>query len=218
MINGQPEKKTVECWNAIKKQFTESNGLLEQIEKGRVISVQLGSEPETCQELHEIQQALKCIRSLKQSTIPKWQVSLLLSAEPRIQHMLQAMPEKSLMLHTLHAKLFTWMSKAWYDPEYQPDPRVSIEDDIAERMGTLSLDLRFFGLNMGSFETLLQKMHVFAEKWKGRSDIPRPVAWHFIEVPTMDWDAEWYHRNGNRKQVENLKDQLLNIINESLIN
>jgi len=48
MDNLQRKDEAAADWNILKKHFTEHNGLLDQLERGRIISVKFGVEPETC--------------------------------------------------------------------------------------------------------------------------------------------------------------------------
>lgn len=209
--------ENVVAWNILKKHFTEHDGLFDQIEHGRIISVKFGAEPETCRELQDIQRALQVIGSSMQSTVPKWQISLLLSVEPRIQEMIRRMPAQSLVLHTLHAKLFTWFLNVLHDSRYEPDSSDAIENSIARGFSNVSLDLRLFDINRETFAELLQTMNVFMHRWQDQSSIPRFVAQHFVEVPIMDWNAQWYHRKNNKEEIEKMKQKLLACIEKSLV-
>lgn len=201
----------------LKRHFTEHDGLLDQIEHGRVIAVKFGAELETCQELRDIQRALQVIGSSMQSTVPKWQISLLLSVEPRMQNMIRRMPEQSLVLHILHAKLFTWFTDVLHDSQYEPDSDDIIENSVARGLSDLSLNLRLFDIDQEAFVELLQTMNVFIHQWQDQSSVPRLVAQHFVEVPIMDWSAQWYHRGNSKEQIEEMKRQLLSLIGKCLV-
>ncbi|HEU5230416.1 MAG TPA: hypothetical protein VFU49_21530, partial [Ktedonobacteraceae bacterium] len=176
-----------------------------------------GVEPETCQELRDIQQALQVIRFSVQSTVPKWQISLLLSVEPRIQDMIKRMPEQSLVLHILRAKLFTWFTNVLHDSRYEPDSADTIENSVARGLSDLSLNLRLFDIDQEAFVGLLQTMNILIHQWQDQSSIPRLVAQHFVEVPIMDWSTQWYHRGNSKEQIEEMKRQLLALIEKCLV-
>lgn len=215
-MNGEQNGEETAAWSLLQKHCIEPDGFLDQIEHGKDVSVKMGVEPETCQELEEMRQAIQFIGSFPQEMVFKWQISLFLHVDTRLQTMIQTMPERSLLLHTLHAKLFTWFINAWYVPELEPPQTPSPEEDLARKFSDLSLDLRLFEIKRELLAELLLALDLFVERWKGQLSLPRSVAWHFVQVPIMDWSAQWYHRKKRKEEIDEMKDQLLSLIDTCL--
>jgi hypothetical protein len=206
-----------DAWNVLRKHFTESGGLFDQIDHGRNIHVSFGDQPEECQELEEIKQTLMRIHHSWEGVdaLPKWQVCLLWSVAPRLESILLRTTEP-LMIHILHGKILTWIDIALSNADRERNPEYLVVHHIAVHMKGLkgfSTELRFGFIDMDAFEELIQAITILCITWKERSTIPRLGAWLLLLVPLKDWDAKVYTEE-QRKQLEGMKQRLYALIDE----
>ncbi|MBV9615558.1 MAG: hypothetical protein JO031_08885 [Ktedonobacteraceae bacterium] len=206
-----------DAWNVLRKHFMESGGLFDQIEHGRNIRVSLGDQPEDDQELEEIKQALMSIHHSWEGmdALPRWQVCLLWSVAPRLEVMLRDTTEP-LMVHILHARLFTWIELALSNTDQERSSEYLMIHDIMIHMKGLkgfSTQLRFGSIDLDAFEELIQAVNVLSLAWKEQSMVPRVGAWLLLLVPIQSWDAKVY-KGEQRKQLAEMRLRLYALIDE----
>ena len=209
-----------DAWNALRKHFTESGGLFDQIDHGKNIRVSLDiHQSEEDQELEEIKQALMGIHHSWEGidVLPRWQVCLLWSVAPRLEGMLLRTTEP-LMIHILHAKILTWIELALSNTDREPNPEYLIIHDITVHMKGLkgfSTQLRFGRIDLDAFEELIQAVNVLVLAWKERSMIPRVGAWLLLLAPLEDWNGNVYTEE-QKKQLAEMKWHLYTLIDRCL--
>ncbi|MBA2284200.1 MAG: hypothetical protein H0W02_01820 [Ktedonobacteraceae bacterium] len=205
-----------DVWSMLKKHLVDEGGLLDQLEQGRVIQVELGNQPEKHQDIQDIRRVIDALRHFwrARQTLPRWQLCLLWSVIPRLERLILRFPESPLPLHILRAKFLTWFCDALDTFE-----RGQIDQDLLlhdlefhmKELRSFGAELRFGQINLSAFAELALAISILRSAWHGRVVLPRRAAWLLMLVPLMSWDASAFSQEESQ-QLEGMKRQLYALI------
>ena len=206
-------------WEIIKKHFFEEDGLLAQVEQGRILTMKMDASRQI-EEVQEVKEALEIIRQSWEGkeTLPTWHLALLWNVVLRLEKMWQDYPEQALALHILWAKFLTWLIDAAIPIEQGIDPeQATINGVIVHLKGkkSFTLYLRLGQIEMDAFEELVQALQVLQKFWQGRTILPRLALSFIVNIPLADWDASFYTHE-QKRQLERMKQHLYKLISECL--
>lgn len=209
MTSGFEKFTLEEAWVCIKINFSESKGIIAQIEKGMEID-------EINIQMIEVALQRISLAWEDMKLVPKKEVQLLWNVLPRLEKCLLLYPYRKVEIGNLIARLSERLDALFSSSKMSEEHAIALVCQHLVGVPSFMIELRLGEINETSLEELLLALDTLAQEWKGKENISKLAVGGIISTQNFFSSVSGLYSTSEKQHLQAIELRLCERISRCL--